>query len=275
MEINGVPIDNSSIFRRVIQLTCDLAGRPLSGLRVLDLACAHGVYANELAARGASVVAIEAREEWLRRARARRLVAADVEFVQDDVRQLCRERYGEFDVVLCLGILYHLDTPDLFELAAQIADVCRGFAIFETHVAAAPLASREWQGKTYWGQPAFEHAAGATADEKLKVLSASLDNESSFWMTRASLFNLLRRVGFTSVSECQNPMAYLRVGAERRFRMWGNRVTLAAIKGQPARLVMMPDATPDAEADWPEDPLEPYLFEREVQTLGQPTDDAR
>jgi SAM-dependent methyltransferase len=216
--VNGVPIDNSSIFRRVIQLVCDLAQRPLSGLRILDLACAHGAYANELAARGASVVAIEGREEWLRQARARRRPTANVEFVNDDVRHLCRERYGEFDIVLCLGILYHLDTPDVFELIERIADVCRSFGVFETHVAAAPLASREWRGKTYWGQPSVEHAAGTPAAEKLKVLSASLDNEHSFWMTRASLLNVLRHVGFTSVSECQ--------------------------------------------ADWPEDPLEPYLFER-------------
>jgi hypothetical protein len=37
MTFNGLTLDNSPIFRRVIQVVCDLARRPLSGLRILDL----------------------------------------------------------------------------------------------------------------------------------------------------------------------------------------------------------------------------------------------
>jgi SAM-dependent methyltransferase len=272
MHINGVPVVNAPIFRRIIQTTCDLARGPLTGLRILDLACAHGDYSIELATRGASVVGIEGREEWLRHARARKaeFSLSNVEFVQDDVRNLSKEKYGEFDIVLCLGILYHLDAPDVFELMGKVAEVCRNFAILETHFATASTGSQEWRGKRYSGHPAFEHAAGASQPEKLKALGASLDNESSFWMTRPSLCNLLRHVGFTTVADVRNPVAHLLVGEDMQFKIWGNRVTLAAVKGQPVNLSVMPDATMGTEVDWPED-IEPYLFERVVNSLGKTT----
>lgn len=59
---------------------------PLSGARVLDLGCAHGDLAAELALRGASVVAIDGNEELLAAARARGL--ARVEFRAGDLGAL-------------------------------------------------------------------------------------------------------------------------------------------------------------------------------------------
>lgn len=270
MVINGVPVVNAAIVRRVVQQTCDLARKPLAGLRVLDLACAHGIYSIEMAMRGATVVGIEGRAEWLEHARAKQkeLSLSNVEFFQDDVRNLSIEKYGEFDIVLCLGILYHLDAPDLFDFIANIARVCRDFAIFETHFATAPVVSRDWRGRRYWGHPAFEHAPGATQAERLKSMGASLDNDNSFWMTRASLSNILRHVGFTSVSDCLNPAAYLLVGNDERLMFWGNRWTVSAMKGQPVMLSTLPSVTVETEIDWPED-LSASLFENVVQTLGK------
>jgi hypothetical protein len=46
--------------------------------------------------------------------------------------------------------------------------------------------------------------------------------------------------------------------------MWGNRRTLAAIKGRPVTLVTAPHTTAESELDWPED-IEPHLYERLVQ----------
>lgn len=269
MFINGVPIVNTSIVRRIIQLTCDLARQPLAGLRILDLACAHGEYAIELATRGAEVVGIEGRDEWLQfaRNRQREFGLTNVEFIHDDVRNLNKERYGEFDIVLCLGVLYHLDAPDGFELLSRIADVCRGFSIVETHVAMRADESREWRGRRYWGHPFVEHQPGTTPEQKLKAMGASLDNDLSFWITQPSLCNALRHVGFTTVSDCRNPVAYVLVGEQEEVKMWGNRVTLAAIKGQPVTLAVMPGVTSESDIDWPED-SGPYRLEDVIYTLG-------
>lgn len=248
-------IDNSPIFRRVIQTVCDLKHRPFSDLRILDLGCAHGAYSIELASRGAQVLAIEGRDAWLEVALRMKkdLSLANVEFVKDDVRNLSKQKYGEFDIVLCLGILYHLDAPDVFDFVHRVAEVCRDFAIVETHFAVAPTLSHRWRGRQYWGTISEEHSADASPQDKLKSLSASLDNEKSFWLTQASLCNILRHVGFTSVYECRNPLANLYLGSEKLFKIWKDRTTLVGIKGEPINLTAAP------EADWPESLSEHYF----------------
>ena len=57
---------------------------------------------------------IEPRDEWLRRANAEKtsLKLDSVSFIKDDVRNFTKNKYGRFDVVLCLGLLYHLDAPE-------------------------------------------------------------------------------------------------------------------------------------------------------------------
>ena len=269
MICEGIELDNSPIFRRVIQAVCDVARRPLAELRILDLGSAHGSYSIELATRGARVLGIEGREAWLEQARckARELSLSNVEFVQDDVRNLSRDKYGDFDIVLCLGILYHLDVPDVLEFVGRVSEVCRDFSVFETRVVAAPVVSHDWRANRYWGMSTCEHPPGASDDDKLKNLGASLDNEHSFEFTRTSLCNILRNTGFTSVYDCLNPMAYLSVGAEREVKLWGNRVTLAAIKGQPVNLSIR--AAPDLP--WPENPEE-HLFERFLASRSSNTD---
>ena len=264
-ELPEISIDGSPLYRRVIQVVSDLAHRPLTGLRVLDLGCAHGHYAIELASRGAEVLGIEGRETWLEQARRNKQAAglSNVEFVQDDVRNLSKDKYGEFDIVLCLGLLYHLDAPAVFDFVGRVAEVCRDFAIFETHFAVTPALSHEWRGKRYWGMLTVEHPAGATPEAKLQVVGASLDNDQSYWFTQASLCNILRHVGFTSVYDCRNPVANMFVGAERAVKLWGNRITLAAIKGQPVTMVVCPQMTAEMEIDWPEN-LKDYSFEREA-----------
>lgn len=259
-----------AVMRQVVQAVCDVAQRPLTNLRVLDLGCAHGHYTFEMAKRGAQVVGIEGRETWLEQARrtAEEAAFANVTFMQDDVRNLSPEKYGRFDIVLCLGILYHLNAPDVFEFINSIYQVCDDFAIIETHFAPKPVQMQTWQGRSYWGLAVREHAAGASQADKLASAGASLDNEYSFWLTKASLFNILRHVGFTSVYECRVPLANLYVGPEQTFKMWQTRTMLVAVKGQAVHL----DGSPPV-ADWPEYPadhqLEQYLYERQSPLVGK------
>jgi SAM-dependent methyltransferase len=248
-------MDNSPQVRHILQAVSDLARKPLKGLRILDLACAHGGYSLELAAMGADVLGIEGRAEWLRLANQRKQDASftNVDFVQDDVRNLSRKKYGEFDIVLCLGILYHIDAPDVFDLVENVAEVCRDFAILETHFAPHDLAYRShaWRGKQYHGASYREHSPQTDREAKLANLGASLDNDLAFWFTEASLCNILSHVGFTSVHEVRNPVPNVYVGPEREVKIWGNRITLAAIKGQPVTLRESP-GMPATPVDWPE-----------------------
>ena len=55
-----------------------------------------------------------------------------LELYKDDVRNLSRERYGEFDLVICSGILYHLDGKDVFPFIRRIYEVCTRVATVDT-----------------------------------------------------------------------------------------------------------------------------------------------
>ena len=83
----------------------------LHGRRVLDIGCNAGFYSLELARRGASVLAIDHDERYLAQAR----FAADVEGLPVTFRKLSVydvALLGErFDIVLFLGVFYHLRHP--------------------------------------------------------------------------------------------------------------------------------------------------------------------
>jgi SAM-dependent methyltransferase len=226
--------------RRVTQVALDVYGGSLEGVRVLDLACLEGMYAIELARRGAEVVGIEGREANVEKARfAARALRTDVDFRQGDVRHISREEYGEFDLVLALGILYHLDAPDLFDVVGRIADVCRRALIVDTAVGGAGSEPLHHDGHAYRGAHLVEHPPESTPEERLQAVWSSLDNVTAVALTRPSLERLLARTSFTSVFECHVP-------AEPEKEV--GRVTLLALKGPPAGALIVPSPVADASA---------------------------
>lgn len=231
--------------RRIVQVICDIVDKPLENLRILDLACLEGLYAIELARHGAKVVAIESREANIEKARFAKEVLNlnNLDLIQDDVRNLSIKKYGHFDAVLCLGILYHLDVPDVFHFLERVAEICQRFLIIDSHVSVAAKQSYFYKGKEYWGRSYEEHSQGSTPEERSKALWSSLDNLNSFWFTRPSLYNLLGHVGFTSVYECHNPP---------EIRKSYDRVTLMAIKGQSCTLISSPLINILSHHNWPE-----------------------
>jgi SAM-dependent methyltransferase len=241
--------------RRVVQTIADIEQKPWSQLRILDLGSYQGAFALEFALQGAQVVAIEGREasNAIAAAAARLRNLSNVEFITDDVRNLSLARHGAFDVILCSGILYHLPAEDGCEFVHAIAQVCKHLTIIDTHVGLRnfrPTVSCEWRGRTYFGTAFREHSPGDDVTTKLSRSLASLDNPSSFWMTKPSLLNLFRDVGFTSVSEILRPQSFLD---------FADRLTFAAIKGEPQHSFMSPELEATPEGDWAEvSDLKPY-----------------
>jgi tRNA (mo5U34)-methyltransferase len=91
----------------------DVLPRDLSGARALDIGCNAGFYSFELARRGADVVGIDADEHYLEQARwARTIFGLDdrVELRRQTVYDLVRSEES-FDLVLFMGVLYHLRHP--------------------------------------------------------------------------------------------------------------------------------------------------------------------
>jgi tRNA (mo5U34)-methyltransferase len=103
----------------------------LDGLSVLDIGAWDGFYSFEAKRRGAArVLATDsyswAGPGWGSKAGfllARQALGLDVEDLDIDVMELSPERVGTFDVVLLLGVLYHLKDPiTAVECAASVTN---------------------------------------------------------------------------------------------------------------------------------------------------------
>ena len=250
--------------RRVVQIVADVCDRPISELRVLDLACLEGMYGIEFSRQGAHVCAIEGRETNLEKARfaARALSLRNIEFHQDDVRNINEEKHGKFDVVLCLGILYHLDTPHVFTFLESVFAVCRRLAVIDTHISLYPEQAFLHKGKRYWGKTVPEHELDASPEEKQKRLWASLDNTTSAYLTRPSLYGLLYDLGFTSVYECHIPQEPQKAK---------DRATFVAIRGTVVPPVSCPQLSPGCARELPEEstPATPATIRPGLKFLGR------
>jgi SAM-dependent methyltransferase len=231
--ISPEPAGDEVKLRRIVQLASDLADGRLEGLRILDLASLEGMYALELARRGADVMAIEGREANVEKARfAARSLGLEVDFRLGDVRELGVDQHGTFDIVLCLGILYHLDLEDVVSLVGRIRLVTRKAAIFDTAVALATSETHTFGDLILHGERLVEHAPTDTAEQRLARLWSSLDNETAFLPTLPSLVRLLSAKGFSSVLEAHAP-----VEPEKPE----GRVTLVATVGTPVVPLLTPE----------------------------------
>ncbi len=224
---NGVKV------RRITQMLADLTARPLEQVSVLDLACGEGVYAIEAALRGARVLAIDARLERMQHGArlAKRLGLTRLTFEQSDVRKVTVESHGRFDVVYLLGILYHLDVPDVCHVLEHVAALCQGWLLIDSHVSLAAPDSFSYKGRVYRGAKVREHGDSDSEAARRAKLLMSVDNTFAFRFDKASLIRLLVDTGFTTVMECHAPLESSKPA---------NRVTLVAREGSPVILSTYP-----------------------------------
>jgi SAM-dependent methyltransferase len=244
---NGVKV------RRVMQCIRDFSKKPFDQLRILDLACGEGVYAIEAALRGAEVRALDARTERMSEGAkaADRLGLKNLRFEQTDIRNVNLSSHRGVDVVLFLGVLYHLDQRDVFSVLKNVYELCNQFTIIDTHVALQAPVQIQYNGRTYEGKLVPEHCEDDPDEVRRGRLLASLDNPFSFHFTRESLFRLLGNVGFTSVCECKVPLEPFKPQ---------DRITIIAAKGEPVQISSYPWVNGKTE-----DEIERFL----VDDLGQ------
>lgn len=104
----------------------------LNGWSALDIGCNAGFYSFELARRGARVLGIDCDPHYLEQARwaARQFALEErVDFRQMQVYDLARVN-GKFDLVLFMGVFYHLRYPMLaLDIVAQKTG---GMMLFQT-----------------------------------------------------------------------------------------------------------------------------------------------
>jgi tRNA (mo5U34)-methyltransferase len=120
-------INNGGETLRHLAIPADLRGK-----RVLDLGARDGYFSFEMARRGAEVLAIDYfPKERTGFAIAAKLLNMDVPYRQENIYDLSPEELGQFDLILFLGLLYHL--PDPLLALEKVRLLCRDLLCVETY----------------------------------------------------------------------------------------------------------------------------------------------
>lgn len=164
----------------------------LTGRSVLDIGAWNGFFSFESKRRGAERVVASDSFTWQHPAYrgrealelARGALGLDIETLPEDVMRLNKEEHGVFDVVLFLGVFYHLLNP--------IAPIMR-----MRHMALEALVVETHQDALEMDRPAMVFYPGAT-----------LANDPTNWWAPNPmlLFELLRELGFKTVLYRDHPL---------------------------------------------------------------------
>jgi tRNA (mo5U34)-methyltransferase len=103
----------------------------LRGKRVLDIGAWDGWFSFEMERRGAQVVALDATRNP-KLLLARDLLNSKVEYVNADISRVSAKDLGHFDIVLFLGVLYHLKHPLL--ALENVCEMTDEMACLESYV---------------------------------------------------------------------------------------------------------------------------------------------
>lgn len=104
----------------------------LHGTRVLDIGTSDGFFALALARRGAEVVAVDYRRKNAHGfGIMERLNNLKIEYHQLNIYDLTAEKFGKFEIILFMGVLYHL--PDKLRALSKIREMSVGYVFVETH----------------------------------------------------------------------------------------------------------------------------------------------
>jgi 2-polyprenyl-3-methyl-5-hydroxy-6-metoxy-1,4-benzoquinol methylase len=209
-----------SAHQEIMRVLSHALSGDFTGKRVLDIGCLEGYFSAESALQGAEVLGVEGRVINLKKCEFVKSVLGieHLRFVRDDAMAVTREKYGSFDAVLAMGLVYHLNDP--FTFLEEVARLCDGFCLIDTLISLErqpELLGGDWKpelsslrefahgDRTYAGRLYREFDTDAPELGKDLSPAASLGNEFSIWLTEESLVKLLRDVGFEQIAKLVYP----------------------------------------------------------------------
>jgi tRNA (mo5U34)-methyltransferase len=166
----------------------------LSGKSVLDIGCNAGFYSMEMKRRGAErVVAVDFDEKYLAQARfAAEVNDFDIEFRQLSVYDVAK--LGEkFDVVIFMGVLYHLRHP-LLALDLIHEHVAGDLMIFQSMQRGNTEIAPVQENYDFWKMDIFEEPGYP----RMQFIEHRYSNDPTNWWVpnRACAEAMLRSSGF-------------------------------------------------------------------------------
>ena len=199
---SAIPPEVTGIFETRLEMVNQLVesrfGPRLRETSCLDVGCHEGFYTMAMARQGMRrVVGMDVREINLRKARfvAEALGLANISFLPGNCEQLRAEETGQYDLVLFLGILYHLENPML--CLRNVRSVTQELCIVETQVIDEVEGAAEW-GAREWTRP-------------YQGVLAVIDESGEFYADN-------RETGSTPLALCPSPKALLFMLKQAGFR---------------------------------------------------------
>jgi len=185
----------------------------LTGKSVLDIGCNAGFYSLEMKRRGAArVVGIDSDETYLAQARfAAEVKGADIEFRQLDVYDVAK--LGErFDVVLFMGVLYHLRHP-LLALDLLYEHVARDLLVFQSLMRGSKEVAQLQPDYPFWETGIFEQPGYPT----MYFVERRYSHDPTNWWipNRACAEAMLRSAGFDIVDHPEDEVYLCRRGRRK------------------------------------------------------------
>ena len=189
----------------------------LSGRTVLDIGCNAGFYSMEMKRRGAArVLGVDSDERYLAQARfAADACDLDIEFRRMSVYDL--PSLGErFDLVLFMGVLYHLRHP-LLALDILRHDIVGGLLVFQSMLRGSGDVPQVREDYSFQETDQFAHPAYPAMYFVERKYSGDPTN---WWIpNRACAEAMLRSAGFEIVSHPEQEVFICRIadatGADR------------------------------------------------------------
>ena len=214
-------------------------GSSLAGLRLIDLGCLEGGLSFEMAREDMEVVGVEGWEPNYLKCQliAEYFNLPNLRFYHLDVKNLNSNTYGLFDVVLCCGLLYHLDDPVRFFKTLNAITHDTSIVFLDTHIAPSDaqlsacfakaalsgITSYQSEGKRYEGRWYKEYEPGLISQHEW----TSVSNANSFWLTQTALFKALYHAGFKHI---YNLYGAFEIEHEFELRQQQSRVYCIAVK---------------------------------------------
>jgi tRNA (mo5U34)-methyltransferase len=188
----------------------------LTGKSVLDVGCNAGFYSIEMKKRGASrVVGIDSDDIYLEQGRFAAEVSGfpDIEFRNLSVYDV--GRLGEqFDVVIFMGVLYHLRHP-LLALDTLHDTVVKDLLIFQSMQRGSKELMELADDYPFWETSIFEN----DAYPKMYFVENRYSHDPTNWWipNRAGAEAMLRSAGFTIETHPEDEVYICRRGERPRF----------------------------------------------------------
>jgi tRNA (mo5U34)-methyltransferase len=188
----------------------DAIPKDLTGKSVLDIGCNGGFYSIEMKKRGAArVLGVDFDEDYLAQAR----FAAQVTGLDIDFRQLSVYDVGalgeRFDVVLFMGVLYHLRHP-LLALDLLYEHAVGDLLVFQSMQRGSKEVEEVAENYDFWQTEMFDKAGYP----KLHFIeNRYADDPTNWWVPNAACAEaMLRSSGFTIVAHPEDEVYVCRRG---------------------------------------------------------------